>query len=40
MLILGASGHAKEVLDVIQQGGDDREIVFFDDLDDRQTDRR
>lgn len=32
MLILGASGHAKEVLDVIQQGGDDREIVFFDDL--------
>lgn len=32
MLILGASGHAKEVLDVIQQGNEDREIVFFDDL--------
>lgn len=32
MLILGAKGHAKEVLDVIQQGGEDREIIFFDDL--------
>ena len=31
MLILGARGHAKEVLDVIQQGGEDRELVLFDD---------
>jgi sugar O-acyltransferase (sialic acid O-acetyltransferase NeuD family) len=32
VLILGARGHAKEVLDVIQQGGEDRELVFFDDM--------
>lgn len=32
MLILGAKGHAKEVLDVIRQRDEQCELYFFDDL--------
>ena len=32
MLIIGAKGHAKEVLGVIEQCGESCEIVFFDDV--------
>lgn len=32
MLILGAKGHAKEVLDVIRQQDEQCELVFFDDV--------